>query len=97
VKDSEIGEEDEPHTINVEYIAEKCSGDWGLYESVLENLETVAAMLDQYSLTEREKATVEKRLKDLAKRLINHEKTAKWKVRSAVGKHIQWCQSVEEE
>jgi hypothetical protein len=96
VKDSEIGEEDTPHTLNVEYIAEKCSQDWGLYESVLENSETVLTLLKEYTLTEEEKTRVEERLKDLVRRLINHEKTAKWKLRSAVGKHMKWCESVEE-
>lgn len=96
VKDCDIGEEDSPHTINVEYIAEKCADDWGLYESVLENLETVVTFLPQYTLTEKEEATVGKRLKELTRRLINHEKTAKWKLRSVVGKHVRWCESVEE-
>ena len=96
VKDSEIGEEDTSNVINLEYIAEKCSDDWGLYESVLENTETVAAMLDQYTLTNEERALVHNRLKELTRRLIHHEKTAKWKLRSAVGKHMRWCESVEE-
>ena len=96
VKDSEIGEEDTSNVINLEYIAEKCSDDWGLYESVLENIETVVAMLDQYTLTGEEKALVYNRLKELTRMLIHHEKTAKWKMRSAVGKHMKWCESVEE-
>ncbi len=96
VKDSDIGEKDAPHTINLEYVAEKCSEDWGLYEAVLENLETVLTLLGDYTLTEEEKTRVEERLKELARRLINHPKTAKWKLRSAVGKHVQWCETVEE-
>ena len=96
VKDSEIGEEDASNTINVKYIAEKCSEDWGLYESVLENLETAVTVLPQYDIAEEEKTVVERRLKDLTMRLINHAKTAKWKMRSVVGKHVQWCESVEE-
>jgi hypothetical protein len=96
VKDCEIGTEDSPHTLNVEYIAEKCSEDWGLYESVLDNLEHVVTLLTQYEMTEQERVTVEERLKNLARRLINHPKTAQWKMRSLIGKHAKWCQPVEE-
>lgn len=96
-KDCEIGEKDASNTINVEYIAEKCSDDWELYESVLENLKTVVNLLNQYEITKEEKTLVEKRLKDLTRRLITHSKTAKWKLRSVVGKHMNWCETVEEE
>ncbi|MBU7018116.1 MAG: hypothetical protein HXS44_11460 [Theionarchaea archaeon] len=97
LKDSTLGEEDAAAIINVEYIAEKCSDDWGLYESVLENVKTVVSLLDQYSLESEEKAIVKNRLKELMKRLLNHEKTAKWMLRSAVGTHMKWCESVEEQ
>ncbi|MBU7026092.1 MAG: hypothetical protein HXS48_04045 [Theionarchaea archaeon] len=96
VKDCDIGEKDAPHVINMEYVAEKCSDDWGLYESVLENLKTVVTFLPQYELAKEEKTTVENRLKDLTRRLLTHEKTAKWMLRSVVGKHMKWCESVEE-
>jgi len=96
LKDAGIGEEDLSHTINVEYIAQKCSQDWGLYESVLENLETVLTFLTEYDLTDEERTLIKKRLKELAQRLITHEKTAKWKLRSVVGKHATWCETVEE-
>jgi hypothetical protein len=96
VKDCELGETDVIDVINVEYIAEKCSDDWGLYESVLENLKIVVDLLTQFDLTDTERAMVKKRLKNLTNRLITHEKTAKWKVRSVVGKHMAWCEIVEE-
>jgi hypothetical protein len=96
LKDCEIGEIEAPHTINIEYVAEKCSEDWGLYESVLENLETVTTLLDQYPLPEKESILITYRLRDLARKLINHPKTAKWKLHSVVGKHAKWCEQVEE-
>jgi hypothetical protein len=97
LKDCIIGEKDAPHTINVEYIAERCAQDWGLYEAVLGNLESVDAFLDKYQLNEEDKNLVEERLKLLTRRLISHEKTGKWRMRSAVGRHLAWCQQVEEE
>ncbi|MBU7034950.1 MAG: hypothetical protein HXS49_07155, partial [Theionarchaea archaeon] len=97
LKDCAIGEEDAPHTINVEYMAEKCSQDWGLYEAVLDNLKNVSTLLGSYGLSEEDKTLVEKRLKLLAKNLISHEKTARWRMRSAVGRHLAWCEQVEEE
>ncbi|MGD2248066.1 MAG: hypothetical protein PVF58_06640 [Candidatus Methanofastidiosia archaeon] len=96
LKDSQIGEKEASHTINVNYIAEKCSEDWGLYESVLENLDTVHTMIDNYELTDKEKTLIKNRLEKLTTALVTHKKTAKWRLRSAVGKHIQWCQPVEE-
>ncbi len=96
LKDCEIGEKDVANTINVEYIAEKCSDDWELYISVLENLKTVMDLMPQFDLTDEERITVRKRLKDLTNRLLTHEKTAKWKLRSVIGKHMAWCELVEE-
>ncbi|MBU7035460.1 MAG: hypothetical protein HXS49_09735 [Theionarchaea archaeon] len=97
LKDCAIGEEDLPHTINVGYIAEKCSEDWGLYEAVLDNLEHVGTFLDTYELSEEDRNLVERRLKLLTRNLISHQKTARWKMRSAVGRHLAWCEQVEEE
>jgi hypothetical protein len=97
LKDSTIGDEDRSNTINkINYIAERCAKDWGMYESVLENVRTVSSFLDQYGLTAEEKMIVEKRLMDLSERLTAHPKTAKWKLRSAVGTHMKWCKEVEE-
>ncbi len=95
VKDARIGEEEAPHTINLNYIAERCAQDWELYESVLENIKKIGMMLDEYDLS-GEKTTIEKRLKKLMKKLIAHPKTAKWKLRAVIGKHRKWCQTVEE-
>lgn len=97
LKDCDIGESDTPHVINVEYVVDKCSEDWELYESVLENLGTIQELLGGYDLTGEERVIVEKRLRDLTSRLINHPKTAQWRLRSLVGKHARWCEPVEEE
>jgi hypothetical protein len=97
LKDCTIGEKDAPHTINVAYIAERCAEDWGLYEAVLGNLENVHAFLDTYQLDDKDRNLVEERLKLLTRRLISHDKTGKWRMRSAVGGHLAWCQQVEEE
>jgi hypothetical protein len=96
LKDCSIGEGDNPHVINVEYIAEKCSRDWGLFESVLDNLRTVMIFLGSYPLKDDEKSLVGGRIRLLTRQLIDHPKTAQWKLRSAVGKHVKWCQEVEE-
>jgi hypothetical protein len=96
LKDTTIGKEDAPNVINVEYIAEKCSQDWELYESVLETLKTVMESLEKYPLEDVEKKLVESRITLLTHTLITHPKTAKWKLRSAVGKHLALCELVEE-
>jgi hypothetical protein len=96
LKDTTIGKEDTSQVINTEYIAEKCSQDWELYQSVLENLKKVMQFLGIYSLNDIEKERVESRIRGLTHTLITHPKTAKWKLRSSVGKHLAWCELVEE-
>lgn len=96
LKDAKIGEKEASHTINITYIAKKCSQDWGLYESVLENLNKIHVMMDNYDLTGKEEILIKKRLENLTDSLITHKKTAKWRLRAAVGKNVQWCQPVEE-
>ena len=96
LKDSVLGEEDTPTIINMEYIADICSGDWELYTSVLDNMKILMNFLDIYPLEDAEKDLVRSRVKTLTHTLITHPKTAKWKLRSAVGKHLAWCEQVEE-
>jgi hypothetical protein len=95
LKDCDIGEEDKPAIINIEYIAEKCSEDWGLFEAILENCDRILEHVGDYILTEEERERIFGRVTELKKRLLVHPKTLKWKLRALVGKHIKWYELVE--
>ena len=77
-------------------MAELCSRDWELYVSVLDSLRTTMTFVEDLPLEDDEKSLVEGRIRLLTRQLIDHPKTAQWKLRSAVGKHLKWCQEVEE-
>ncbi|MBU7032317.1 MAG: nucleotidyltransferase family protein [Theionarchaea archaeon] len=96
LKDSSIGEEDSPNIINIEYMAELCSRDWELFVSVLDSLRTTMTFVEDLPLEDDEKSLVQGRIRLLTRQLIDHPKTAQWKLRSAVGKHLKWCQEVEQ-
>lgn len=95
LKDSDIGEEDNPAVINIEYIAQKCSEDWGLFEAILENCDRILEHVGDYILTEEERGRILRRVTELKRRLLVHPKTLKWKLRAKVGKHLKWYESVE--
>ena len=52
VKDLELGEEDLPSTINMNYIGELCSRNWGLYHDIISSIDDCIAFVKTYQLEE---------------------------------------------
>jgi hypothetical protein len=96
VTDHELADSDGPHLVNARQIQKLCSGDWGLYTTVTENLEAVEkripAMITDAALGE----TVRTRIAQLTTRLEQAPKSAGWKMRATIGRRVQWYMLPEE-
>jgi esterase/lipase superfamily enzyme len=94
--DHEVAGSDAPSLVNADRIQELCSGDWGLYTTVTDNLEAVEkripAMITDAALAE----TIGTRITQLTTRLEQAPKSAGWKIRASIGRRVQWYMLPEE-
>jgi hypothetical protein len=83
--------------LNISYIAELCSDDWGLWRSVTDNLRKITELLE----AGRCEAVIDKpnvlgKLTSIRRLIDTQQKTLRWKLRSQVGEKVQWYLDVEE-
>jgi hypothetical protein len=95
VKDLPLGHEDTPKTINIDYIAELCSQNWGLSQDVLAAIDACMGFLKTYSFDEPTLQELEKRFAEIRETIGNHPKSIKWILRSYFGKRFAWRNEVE--
>jgi hypothetical protein len=94
--DHELADSDGPNLVNASQIQKLCSEDWGLYTTVIDNLEAVEKripiMITDAALGE----TVRTRIAQLTTRLEQAPKSAGWKLRATIGRRMQWYMLPEE-
>lgn len=84
--------------INVDYIAERMSWDWGFYYTTTINLNKVKDFLQKYSdkLTDDEVKVVKERIDLILAAIESKPKSAKWKLRAKIGPKVKWYNEVED-
>ena len=97
VKDLPPGEEDKPGVINVKYIAELCSKDWGLYQDVMTNIDKCLNLMHYYNLTPEEVERIKSGLIKIKEAMENAPKIFKWKLRARIGEKKAWRRIVEDQ
>ncbi len=97
VKESVLGQSDSPHMLNTGYLADLCSGDWGLYQDIVCNINKSIDFINHFGLTPEERANLEYKLLTLRNELEESKKSWRWKLRALLGKRIQWRDVVQEE
>jgi hypothetical protein len=91
----DIGDNDD-NTINSSYISKILSKEWGFYYTVTMNLRKVASLMRDFEvLEEKEKNIVDKKIKDLIKRIDEEPKSRSWKLRARVGTSKKWYRDVD--
>jgi hypothetical protein len=88
--DHDVGDSDSPETINGQYLARLCAGDWGIYKTFTVNLANVTLALTQYQLDNEYRETVQKHLQELQRRIESVRKTTRWKLRARIGEKVLW-------
>jgi hypothetical protein len=91
-----LGEHDR-ETINIKFIAELCSTDWGLWRTITMNLEKVRQLSQGYTQLEADKkANVDGQVKAALARIEQAPKTLAWRLRARVGDRVKWYKDVDE-
>jgi Fic family protein len=96
VKDVPLRDVDDDASIDLPYIAEVCSNDWGLYQDITTNLGIALAMVDDYGLTEAQQDRVYERLAAIKEAVESASKTLRWRLRATVGERVAWRREIED-
>lgn len=88
--DHELGNSDDEETINKEYIADICSGDWGIYKTFTKNLQLTLSHLEKSNLEKGQREIVEEKIRRLLETMNAKPKSLKWKLRSLIGERMSW-------
>jgi hypothetical protein len=92
----ELGEHDK-NVINVKYISDILSKDWGFYYTVTTNLNKIKSRLPLYAaLNEKDREDVSSKINKLLSEIDRTEKTVAWKLRAKIGPRKKWYNDVEE-
>jgi len=90
----EIGKDDS--TINIDYIGNIMSNDWGFFNTFTTNLSKLRDNLTQFaSFDGMEKETIHQRIDEIIKWVNSSEKSFKWKARAKIGTKIRWYRQVD--
>jgi hypothetical protein len=95
--DHPIGNAD-GESINYPVLQTLCGDNWGLFTTVTENLDLISNLVknQEIEINDNYYGLLIKRLDELTERLVSCPKTARWKMRSMVGKRMPWFEEVEE-
>ncbi len=96
LKDVPLHDADGAAAIDVAYLAEVCSHDWGLYHDITTNLDVVLAMVDDYGLATADLDRVCERLATIKESVEDASKPIGWRLRARVGERVAWRREVED-
>ena len=84
-------------TIDLGRIARLCADDWGLWRTLTQNLEKVAALAASYpQLDGDQRSRVSAAAREVKARIDAQPKSVAWRVRDRVGDRRQWWTDVDE-
>lgn len=95
LEDHKMGQKDNGETINLLYIANLCSGDWGLYKTVTDNLQWMTGHVRKLAFGPKEREELVQRLATIQNCVIASKKKLRWGIRSVFGERIKWYEPVE--
>ena len=98
LEDHEIGHSDDKETLNVDYMADLCSRDWGLHKTITGSLQNVKHFIEDGVFVQcvgMEASELIAKVDTIRDALISKNKGLKWKVRNFLGERVKWYQDVE--
>ena len=100
LEDHDVRNSDDKEILNVDYVADLCSRDWGLYTSVTYSLEKVKQLIEgpdtPVQCTGMEANELTRKLDAIRGTIIAKKKGFRWRARSLAGERVKWYQEVVE-
>ncbi|MHA1926044.1 MAG: hypothetical protein ACW974_09025 [Candidatus Thorarchaeota archaeon] len=97
IKDMKVGHEDKPGEINIDYIANICSKDWGLFQDIRGKIDECLQVMTHFDFSESESKLIRSNFQSVKEAIMKHPKSLRWKLRGLVGTRQPWRETVEEE
>jgi hypothetical protein len=100
LEDHDLGHTDDKETLNVDYMKELCSQDWGLYKTVTDSLQNISQNIENEVLVQcvgMEAAELLEKVNAIRDSLNSSKKTLKWRARRVLGERVKWYKEVEED
>jgi len=94
LEDHKLGDTDEQETLNINYIAELCSRNWGLYKTITNNLTNLINLIKKGTFSTREEDGLVSKLETIQNVIKTKKKTLRWKLRSLLGEKVNWYEEV---
>ncbi len=94
-RDHKVGIDDREGVINARYVSQLCAHDWGLYHTVLRNLERIPEFYDHFKLDKTERESMDRRIWILKLMIIETNKGPIWKARDRLGERLPYYEEVE--
>lgn len=82
--------------VNAAYVARLLAGDWGLWRTSRQTIETARGRLAQSPLGEGDRALVDGRLARLWEQVESEPKRLRWRSRATIGDRTKWYEEPEE-
>jgi hypothetical protein len=76
--------------VNVRFIVELLSNDWGWWRTVTANLEIASELLSSLGLAREQADVVDARLHELQSRIATGKRSLRWKARARIGERVAW-------
>ncbi len=94
--DHDVAEEEGPEAIGAGYLARLGARDWGTYTTLTDTLALVQNRIDEAALSPDLSRTIRERAKAIADRMAAEPKGFAWRMRSRLGRSVEWYELPEE-
>ena len=98
LEDHELGDSDTKEMLNIDYLANLCSREWGLYKSVISSIEKVRQVIEDDVLVQcvgMEATEMVRKLDEIRASIVSSKKGLGWRARSILGPRVKWYNEVE--
>ena len=93
LEDHDVGNRDDEETLNVDYISDLCSREWGLYKTVTGTLQKVRQSIEDEVWVQcvgTEAGELSRKLDMIRDSVNSCEKGLTWRIRDIVGERMNW-------
>jgi len=95
LEDHELGHRDDRETVNLDYLANLCSRNWGLYRTIMDSLDKIKSFVDQDAPRLVGAKDLTLKVEIIRNSLMTKKKGLRWTARSMIGDRIKWYNEVE--
>jgi hypothetical protein len=95
LRDHDLGQ-GENEMVDLQYLAQLFSSDWGFYYTFTTNLQGISKRLDELPLQTDEKREISEKITTILRAIEKEPKTRGWKMRAAIGSRRKWYSEVDE-